>query len=66
MLEIWVSCCLILREISRSRAWDVHKGMRKSHFTTVHDAIPYSFYQCKDVVVLWVEDDPIERCFQRM
>ena len=31
-----------------------HKRMRKPHFTPINDAISHTFYQCKDIVVLWV------------
>jgi hypothetical protein len=40
--------------------------MRESHFTAVDDAISYAFYEREDVVVFWVEDDFVERCFQRV
>ena len=33
---------------------NLHKRMRKPHFTSIHDAIPHTFYQCKNIVVLWV------------
>ena len=35
--------------------------MREAHFGAVYDAIPYAFYQCKDVMVLGVEDDLLQR-----
>lgn len=40
----------------------VHKGVRESHFTSVDDAISYTFNECEDVVVLWVEDNFFEGC----
>jgi len=41
-------------ETSRSEEEDHNQRMRKAYFTSVYDAIPYTFYQCEDIVVLWV------------
>ena len=35
--------------------------MWEAHFGAVYDAIPYTFYQCEDVVVLGVKDDLLQR-----
>jgi hypothetical protein len=43
------------------RLLSIHKRMRKPHFTPIHDAIPYTFYQRKDIVVLWIQDNLLER-----
>jgi hypothetical protein len=40
---------------------NLHKRMRESHFTSIYDAIPYAFYQCKDVVVLGIQHDLLKR-----
>lgn len=39
----------------------VHECVREAHFGSIDDAIPYAFYQRKDVVVLWVEDNLLQR-----
>jgi hypothetical protein len=39
----------------------VHKCVWEAHFGAVYDAIPYTFYQCEDVVVLGVKDDLLQR-----
>jgi len=41
-------------ETSRSEEEDHYKRMRKPHLASVHDAIPYTFYQCEDIMVLWI------------
>jgi hypothetical protein len=33
---------------------NIHQCMRKPHFTPIHDAIPYTFYQRKHIVILWI------------
>ena len=35
--------------------------MRKSHFTPIHDTIPYTFYQREDIMVLGIENNLVER-----
>ena len=32
----------------------IHKRVREAHFGSVDDAIPYTFHQCEDVMILWV------------
>jgi len=38
----------------------IHECVWEAHFCSVYDAIPYTFYQCKDVMVLWIENNLLE------
>lgn len=40
---------------------DVHECMWEAHFGPVDDAIPYTFHQCEDVMVLWVKHNLLQR-----
>ena len=40
--------------------------MRETHFGPVDDAIPYTFYQCEDVMILRVKDDLLQRRLQNV
>jgi hypothetical protein len=39
----------------------LHQCVWKPHFTSVYDTIPNTFYQCKCVVVLWIQDNLLDR-----
>lgn len=39
----------------------LHKCMGEAHFGSIDDAIPYAFYQCKDIVVLGIEHNLLQR-----
>lgn len=40
---------------------NVHKRMRKAHFTSIHDAIPYTLHQCEHIVILGVQHNLLKR-----
>ena len=44
----------------------VHECVWEAHFGAVYDAIPYTFYQCEDVVVFGVKDDLLQRRLQNV
>jgi hypothetical protein len=39
----------------------IHKCVRKAHFGTIYNAIPYTFYQREDVMVFGIKDDLLQR-----